>query len=307
MSHSSTVLLVGGPDAGKSNFLFRLWIAIDGGTGAIVKNRLPDEVEYLRAGAESLLEGHFAAHTSEEVHECVTIPVKRAGDGRSGVLVVPDVPGEQILAAYRNRQWSKAWEDRISERCGCLIFIRADSSENVTPLDWVTCFQTYGGTLPVGGAASPPVAAPTAPPPPQVPPTQVVLTEWLQFLRRAFTDRAGGSFRPKVGIVVTAWDAVPRDQQDKAPLEYLRSNFPLLYQFVLTNDDRFEFELFAVSIAEGDLRNDEEFQREYVKKDPRQFGYVIHSLRGKPDKDKDLTLPVAWALNLWPQPAARNS
>src|SRR5689334_13555680 len=73
----SSVLLIGGPDAGKSNFLFRLWLAIDRGRGAVVKNGLPSDVEYLRGGAERLLEGEFAGHTSKDVlQERVSIPMK---------------------------------------------------------------------------------------------------------------------------------------------------------------------------------------------------------------------------------------
>ena len=50
-SDHEAVLLIGGPDAGKSNFLFRLWIAIDAGQGALVKDGLPSELDYLSGGA----------------------------------------------------------------------------------------------------------------------------------------------------------------------------------------------------------------------------------------------------------------
>jgi len=251
MSHPAidrSVLLIGGTDAGKSNFLFRVWIAIDEGRGLLAKNGLPKEFEYLRAGAEELLRGKFAGHTSKEVQERVVVPLRSTRpDGPTGTVVVPDMPGEQTLTICRRREWSADWEDHISSGCACLLFVRAGSDEVVAPLDWAACFALYGAP-----AVAPPTDAEEVNPatvPPQ--PTQVVLVEWLQFLRRAFTAVAGGAFRPRVGIVVSAWDAVPTDQQEAGPASYIRDNFPMLNQFLEAHADRFDFRVFGVSVVAG--------------------------------------------------------
>ena len=130
-------------------FCFRLWIAIDTGQGALVKDGLPSELDYLSGGAAGLLEGRFAGHTSKEVYERVLVPVKNRvpGASRAGTLVVPDLDGEQILTIYRNRRWSAVWEDLISNRCACLLFVRAGSDAIVAPLDWATCFEKYGDAI----------------------------------------------------------------------------------------------------------------------------------------------------------------
>jgi hypothetical protein len=316
-AHTS-VLLIGGPDAGKSNFLFRLWIAIDDGRGALVKNGLPTELEHLRHGAERLLEGEFAEHTSKDGHVHVVVPVKSAViPTTTGILVVPDISGEQILAIVRNRQWSEEWENLISQRCGCLLFVRAGSDEVVAPLDPASCFERYGSVIrapehanrlqgAAGFGAAGPDGFQTEDEKAAQTPTQVVLTEWLQFLSRAFTSVAGGSFRPRVGVVVSAWDAVPRDQQEQpeGPVQYLQNNFPMLYQFIETNDNRFDFKVFGVSIVAGDLKNDDEFREAYLSGSPRHSGFILHSLSGGPfTKSTDITLPVAWALRLLPDPS----
>ena len=305
-----SVLLIGGPDAGKSNFLFRLWIAIDGGGGVLVKDGLPSDLEYLRAGAERLLEGEFAKHTPTEVYERVVVPVRsssRVAPSR-GMLVVPDLAGEQILAVCRSRQWSQTWEELISPRCACLLFVRAGSKENVAPLEWATCFEKYGAVLqppheeqshgsqgvdPVDSEESQEAPGKGAPLP-----TQVILTEWLQFLRLAFTAVAGGLFRPRVGVVVSAWDLVPSDQQPAGPLEYVGENFPMLHQFIQANGERFDFQVFGVSIVAGDLEHDEAFKETYLNGQPREFGFVFHSLSGLPSSSPDITLPIAWALGM---------
>ncbi len=294
----NSVLLIGGTDAGKSNFLFRLWIAIDRGAGALVKNGLPSEIEYLRAGAEHLLEGDFAGHTSKEVHERVVVPVKSSAPGvaPSGTLVLPDVNGEQVLAIYRNRQWSREWEDMISQRCACLLFVRAGSSEIVAPLDWVTCFEKYGSQVEHAGHAGQIDDEPDDDDRAVEVPTQVVLIEWLQFLRRAFTRVVGPAFRPRIGVIVSAWDAVPLDQQSTGPMQYLNDNLPMLSQFIEGNSETFEFQTFGVSIVAGDLKSDEDFREEYLNGSPPEFGYIIHSISGSLTRSPDITLPIAWAL-----------
>ena len=306
------VLLIGGPDAGKSNFLFRLWIAIDTGRGALVRDGLPSELDYLSGGAAGLLEGRFAGHTSKEVYERVFVPVKTRvpGDSRGGTLVVPDSDGEQILAICRDRRWSSAWEELISNRCACLLFVRASSEAIVAPLDWATCFETYGGTMGVpnaGRGEAPNVVGSAGSAGSQGDeegsiqlPTQVVLTEWLQFLRQAFTAAAGGSFRPRIGVVISAWDAVPTDQQPAGPVKYLADNFPMLHQFIRANDEAFEFQLFGVTVVAGDLKNDEDFRNTYLEGSPPDFGFVLHSLSGQLEKSPDITLPIAWALRILP-------
>ena len=75
--------------------------------------------------------------------------MKCGADGQEivGTLIVPDLPGEQILSVYRNRRWSQEWEDKIGPGCGCLLFIRIDSRELIQPLDWITCETRCGGPV----------------------------------------------------------------------------------------------------------------------------------------------------------------
>ena len=117
--------------------------------------------------------------------------------------------------------------------------------------------------------------------PPEIsPPTQVVLVDWLQFLRRAFTSRVHGTFRPRIGIVIAAWDAVPNDQQKLGPDPYLKDNFPLLHQFIHSNYTAFDFQEFGLSMVSGDLTNDEDFKARYLSGRPQDFGYVVYGISG---------------------------
>lgn len=285
-----SVLLIGGPDTGKSNFLFRLWLALDCGAGVLQKDGLPDELTHLASGADRLLRGNFADRTSKDFSESVRIPIKTVGAG-GGDLVVPDVGGEQVVDIQRNRAWSESWEELISENCGCLLFVRVDSQETVAPLDWHTCHDAFGA--PVGGNQSDSDE-------PRIP-TQAVLTDWLQFLRTAFTERVASRYRPRVAVVIAAWDRVPSDSRGGTPSSYLEENYPMLHQFMVSNPEDFEFQTFGVSVVGGDLRDDPPFRERYLKGIPTDQGRVVHTLGNGVAETPDITLPVAWALGLAPK------
>lgn len=288
-----SVLLIGVQDAGKSNFVFRLWLMLHAGTGMLAGDGLPADLDYLKSGGDHLLEGEFAPRTSHEVHDQTEIPVKSTAPGSDfkGTLIVPDLPGEQILSVYRSRQWSEDWENKINDGCGCLLFIRVDSEHLIAPLDWMMAASHFGGAVP---AAAPPKDEDGK----DKPPTQVVLVDWLQFLRKAFTQRVGGAYKPRIGIVVSAWDRVPEDQKGKGPAKWIADNLPLLSQYVDTNITEVDFEYFGVSVTEGDFDANPGFRDEYIRRDPRKAGEVIHSLSGTIETTHDVTLPVAWALGV---------
>jgi hypothetical protein len=288
------VLLIGVQDAGKSNFIFRLWLKLDLGNGLLKKAALPPDLEYLSNGAEHLLKREFAPRTPQDVHDKSEIPVK-SGTGETeiaGILIVPDLPGEQIISVYRSRRWSQDWEDLIGDSCGCLLFVRVESKELVPSLDWVTCETRFGGPIP---EATPETEGDTGQ---QKTPTQVVLVEWLQFLRKAFTEKVNGAFRPRVGIVVSAWDLAPDDQKPLGPEQWVKSNLPLLYQFVSTNRRDFDFAYFGVSVTEGVSDAQEGLKPKYQESDPRGEGEVAFSVNGTLQSSDDVTLPVAWAMGL---------
>jgi hypothetical protein len=281
-----SVLILGGPDAGKTNYVLRLWLAISNGRSRLASAGLPADLEYLNDSSNNLLRGRFAPHTPHGVRTRSIIPIKLDGDGAfKGSLVIPDYSGEEFDAAYHSREWTNDWEDQIDANCGCLLFIRVDSSQMVTKLDWIAAGRIWaeGGPPLIGGAQKEGV------------PTQVMLVDWLQFLRRAYMDRVGGGFRPRVGIVISAWDAVPGDQQAYEPEHYVAENFPLLAQYVDSNSDSFEFRAFGLSVVGGDLQNEPGF-RETFMKDPLASGYVVMSSEKGVIKHADIGIPVIWAL-----------
>jgi hypothetical protein len=283
------VLIVGGPDMGKTNYLARLWGAVyKSETGILSYDGLPDDLEHLNTILGSLLAGNFAERTKHDEHWHCEIPLKVEGDGAyRGKLIVPDCPGEEWQRIYKNNEWSEVWENLIDGVRGCLCFLRPNSSELRAPLDWMTCWKHFGT-----GNVEMPLADET--------PTQVEMVHWIQCLRYAQRARRSGAGKLRIGVVVSAWDALPGNIRKGKPTKYLEENVPLLHQFMGTNTHAFEFAAFGVSIAGGDLKKDEDFKKEYQQGDPFSAGYVIHELGGRREESPDHTLPVAWAMGLDP-------
>jgi len=284
---SQSVVLVGGPDAGKTNYLGRLWMALDAEKGTITKNGMPAQVEYLRAIAASLNSGAFAQRTPPGVFESTTIPVKWTDKStcKCGELVVPDCAGEQWERIHRDREWDSDWEQSVASMAGCILFFRGTSEHNIAPMDWssqselMKCLEESAAN----GES------------PHKLPTQVILVDWLQCLSNAYRDIQETELPLRVSIVLSAWDMVPKESQGSDPDEFLSANLPLLHDYLSANPSLFRSKSFGVSISEGVLsEGDSPFMRRYLG-DPSTTGYVVLSSKGNVAKSKDLTLPLAWA------------
>ncbi len=155
------------------------------------------------------------------------------------------------------------------------------------PLDWMTAETLFGSSV---------LQAPLVEDRQTETPTQVILIDWLECLRSAYTDIVSGSFRPRIGIVVSAWDLVPTDRQNLGPSQYLNTEFPMFMQYLESNSDLFDIAIFGVSIVGGDFQTEAGFRDRYLQGNPFQSGYVIHSLNNGLERSSDITLPVVWAM-----------
>lgn len=283
-----TVMFVGGPETGKSNYLFRLWLALrDGEQRPITARGLPALAEYLRQGSETQLRGSFARHTPEGGGSICEIPIYAGGLESS--IILPDRPGEEWLRFYRERRWPADWETLLSTNTSCLIFLRANSALNQAPLDWITIqrFQGNVANLERNEDAS---GSET--------PTQVLVIDLIQMLLRLARKLGKKDFR--IGIVVSAWDTVSVEEQAAGPFAYINTEFPMLGSFLRSSRELVEPVVFGLSIFDGDFNNQAGFREDFqTAGNPRERGsVVIDNIRGKIARTSDLTAPVAWSLGI---------
>ena len=279
----SSIILIGQPDSGKSNFLGRAWEGIRTGTGQLSLVDA-DDIEYLEELLSHLLQGSFAPRSDKNVEQSrhdVTLTVKRANIDGDFALVVPDVTGELWKDAVANSDLPQEWMTSLEEAQGALLFLRVGSEENHQPLDWVASRRLLGVLGTTGGETTVP--------------TQVVYSELLRFLQVKLGTASAGA-RRKVAIAITAWDRLDPEYRERPPIDYLRKEFPLLAGRVenLTN---MEVRLFGISVVGGDLENDEDFKLRYKDGEIKDFGYTVTlDDAGKVALHSDLTLPLSWLM-----------
>jgi len=278
MDTSKHVMFVGGPGSGKSNYLFRTWIAIEHETGLLRKSGLPPELDYLHEGASSLFSGAFAPHTSIDAPSIAEIPITFTESTALSLLTVPDVSGEVWDGIYQKREWPVAWDPYIARHCGFALFIRAGSPHNVKPLDWLTCERLHN----TRGAARADTRVPT----------QVVLVDWLQTLRALTLQETKTRDTPRLSVVVTAWDTVG---ENTGPIDYLNREFPLFGQFLDAGLHGFDTRVFGMSIAGGDL-DDHDFRTRFLAGNPTNHGYCVTQHGRRTERSEDVLQPMYWAL-----------
>ena len=90
-----SVVLLGGPDSGKTNFIGRLWSALDARKGALVAVGQPDDIRFVLDTADHLFQGHFAPRTQvTDGRRDFEITVAPAAEGAEADILLPDVHGE---------------------------------------------------------------------------------------------------------------------------------------------------------------------------------------------------------------------
>ena len=282
---TASIVLVGGPDTGKTNFIARLWLALRNGESSLRLGGTPDEIKYVEDAVRHLHEGHFAPRTDKNVaaeQSSITIPLARPesgqGDGRLE-LVVPDVLGEIWKRAVETRELSQERMQQLEEAVGAVVFVRVLSELNVSPPDWINSAELMQlqEDADVGEM-----------------PTQVMLCEFVRFLELKL--HAGKSSRkPRVAVVVTAWDLLDVERASAGPRAYLEREYPL-FAGRLGDVSRFEVGIFSMSILGGDPKADEGFRDKLLEDGLRNRGYVRYDSGMGIRETADVGLPVAWAI-----------
>jgi hypothetical protein len=312
-----TIILVGAPDSGKTNYLARVWEAIRSKAGSLIAPAPPSDIEFVEEALEHLLKGEFAPRSDPNVAESThsfAIAVRGADRPNDPItnIVVPDVTGELWKKALETYEIPQAWMDGLQSASGALLFVREGSEANEPALDWVTCgallkhlalpsAETSAGVTsePQAAAEAVETEAVAGDPVEEVAhktiiPTQVALCEYLRFLEFALKRGAGGVL-PRVAVLVTAWDRLDKEKRVQGPMAYLQSEYPM---FAGRLDDiaTLEVRAFGISVVSGDFE-DPKFKEEFFRKKLKDSGYVVTD--DEPAKTfPDLTLPLSWVMNI---------
>ena len=286
---ASSIILVGAPDSGKTNYLARFWEAVRSGHGFLRATQLPDSIVYVEDALGHLLAGQFAPRSDTNLDgstaSCsITVSERERSADAPTEIFVPDVSGELWAESVETCELPAAWMDRLRSAVGALLFVRVGSDQNVDPPDWVTARRLLKLDLGPG--------KPTNEDKAQIS-TAVQLCELIRFLEFALgtnTDVAS----PRVAILVTAWDRLDPRTAKKGPRAFLAGEYPLVGGRI---DDvsRLDISVFGVSVVGGDF-DDDGFKARFLKGRLQEFGYVVREQLGEFREEPDLTIPVSWVL-----------
>jgi len=282
---AGSIIMVGWPDSGKTNYLAALWDALRAGQGSIFAPTPPDDITYVEDALAFQSRGEFAPRSDKNIEESrkdfsVTVAL-RSDEDKVAEIVVPDITGELWKAAVETTEISPEWMQEIEQASGAMIFVRVRSKLNLAPLDWATADRLLTVTQFTEADVKKAKGLPT----------QIALCELVRFLEHAMGQIALGA-RPRLAIIVTAWDLMDPQSQKKGPEAFLRSEYPL-FAGRIDDVDQLDIRVFGVSAVGGDFA-DPAFKERYLK--GQQTGFVALGGGKAQQILDDVTVPVAWVI-----------
>lgn len=280
---TTNIVLVGGPNSGKSNYIARLWVSLSKHEGRLFAPTTPDKIDYVEKLVEHLFAGRFAPRSDSSLHEegndlVVDVAMRETNPAVSASLVVPDVLGEVWKNAVANSHLATRWHDLLSTTTSALLFVHANSPDNCDALNWVTA-----GDLLAAGMGNSEDANEI--------PTQVAMCELLRMLEDLLSREEG---KPRVAVIVAAWDKLDARERASAPIKYLDKEFPL-FAGRLRDALDIDVRVFGLSVVGGDL-SESTFRQRLLETGVPGNGYVVFEHAGAVEEIKDVTLPIQWLL-----------
>jgi GTPase SAR1 family protein len=273
--------LVGLPESGKTTFVAALYHIIQQPehSPALVLTKLPEQSKYLDAIVKTWRDLEPQIKTIDGTFEPIVLSLRDQQSHDEFELLLPDISGEDFDEQWEHHRCRKNFKELIEEVTGILFFVHPNIVVPRTITDRNAVLgEATPKDIPDAKKAYEPKSAPTG----------IKLVELLQVIQ---------SFLPvgktiRVAIMVSAWD-IELDMLEKEridePIKWIEARIPLLYQFLMTNDDWLHFEVFGLSAQGGDLTKD-------IEKLEALRAHEKVKVVSRYGVSKDITLPIRWAI-----------
>lgn len=275
----ASIVMVGGPNAGKSHFTFQLFGRLADGTHGLKLREMPN-LELFKKGLEQLNNGLQAEHTSLEKYENADLRIVDR-NGTSFDLLWPDYGGEQIRQILEQRGVDEGWKQRLEDADALLLFVRLHEIvdyKNIVEHPLAVELEQRSNNE---NSLAPDLSS------------QVGIIELLQMLIWSTRKQTTSRLRcPKLGVLLTCWDELGVDTVP--PQRILVERAPLLEQFIRGNWNESSYFVLGLSSLERPL-DPKTSDEEYILRGPESFGYAILS---DGTRTSDLTAPILKMLKL---------
>lgn len=280
MKKNKSCFIIGLPNAGKTSFLAALAYSTQQNkvTNRLRWSQYSGNHQYMTRLATQWLELTPVSRTSlSEQYDCLQFEMVDI-ENSCYSITIPDLSGETFQQWYQERTISASHAEMICSCDGVLLFINPGSV--VQPVLISNVPQDLRPDQSDNGLSQRN---------PSEDPTAVIYTELLQFVAYLRKNESC-----TVTVVISAWDIL--EKKYRTPREYIKTDLPLLWQYLSTNDGLFKTAFFGVS-AQGDPLTDPERQeRLAVEYDDAPAERII-VVDNSGNKGHDITEPLWYAMN----------
>ncbi|GAB5606489.1 TRAFAC clade GTPase domain-containing protein [Sideroxyarcus sp. TK5] len=274
--HTPEIVLLGGPDSGKTHFAGQLYGRLKRNPGLLELRDTPADLSALEEVLHCLENGHAAGHTSAGTWTDVLLPLK---DKRGNELDLrwPDYGGEQLRTIFTERQVTETWRSELRQADGWLLLIRL--KKEITYPDALK--ELVKRPSASNGAAA-------------------RAGEWdgnarwvelLQILLHvAGVNTVSHGEQPRLAVLLSCYDELTTD--GLLPCQVLAEHLPLVSAFIDSIWKPSAVSVWGLS-ALGCLLEQNSDNENFINQGPEYQGWVV-----SPDgqQDSDLSRPLAWLL-----------
>jgi Double-GTPase 1 len=284
MSDNTSVLVIGEHNVGKTNYGIQLLGRLRANTHSSLRlDGMPDTIAPFNSGLTALHKGLAPAHTPSTANLELVLPLKFNEQRVS--LTWPDYGGEQISEILQCRSLSEAWQNRIANADGWMLFLR---------------LSTIGDSLDAIAHPAPNRAGNVTKKPPKIDATETVKpwnsnAKFIELVQMLLHEKHIGIHNrvtsPALVVALSCWDELDMQKQEK-PSTVLKQRLPLLSEFLTTTWDADRLSVFGVSSL-GMAIESNKVNEAFRDEGPDRYGFVIN-----PDGSRtvDLSEPVKWLM-----------
>ncbi|PRY35998.1 hypothetical protein CLV58_113129 [Spirosoma oryzae] len=273
---SEHILIIGGPDVGKTHFGGQLYGRLQSRTGSYKITSPPENLTVFKEVLENLNEGRSAGHTNVSANEVLELDLID-DTGRATSLRFPDYGGEQVNSIVIDRRVNKDWTNQLKESTSWMLFIRLDRLPIIEDIinrglpEQKILEQRSKNETPLKLSSS------------------AFYTELLQILLYAQKIASNRTSQPRLVVSLSCWDLIEEVDQKKIPLEVLKEKAPALYAFIESTWSQ-NYAVVGLSSTERTLSLTE-VDLDFVKRGPEDFGFFI-SPQGELNKDLTVLIKI---------------
>jgi len=275
----SRFILIGLPATGKTSFLAALWYLVQHSQvpHKLTLERLEGDNKYLNQISDAWLLCQPVPRTPTDSEKIVSMVLKDTDSGSTITLTFPDLSGESFSLQWSDRQITISYDNFLKIASGGVLFVNPEPHKPAR-IDAAAPLIEEMNHADADADTSVVEWEPT------LAPRQVQLVELLQFI--ALRDLFKPPFR--LALVISAWDKLKAS--GISPAKWFATQVPLLFQFLESNRNLFEYTIYGVSAQGGDYAEAEKL----TEVDPSERIDVVSS-DGR-SSSHDLTEPLLWLM-----------